>query len=141
MHFLSRKSILAVSAVTDIALRAKKHGVRAKDLAARLRLSPRHLERVLQALVREGILKGIRGLRGGYKLGRQEGQITTKDIMHAASTADPDTEGPLPDLPLVKQVVTPALEQAEEACSNSFARISVADLTRSAETPPNKVAA
>ena len=30
-------------------------------------LPPRHLEPVLQALVRHGILKGIRGPRGGYE--------------------------------------------------------------------------
>ena len=36
-----------------------------------IRLPPRHLEPVLQALVRHGILKGIRGPRGGYELARE----------------------------------------------------------------------
>ena len=36
--------------------------VAAKALAARHELPPRHLETVLQALVRVGILKGVRGI-------------------------------------------------------------------------------
>jgi Rrf2 family protein len=135
MPFLSRKSILAIAAVTDIALNAEeKHAVAAKDMAGRLRLSPRHLEPVLQALVREGILKGIRGPQGGYRLARQQGQITAEDLLRIARTVAPDAEEPVPDLPLLKEVVAPALAKAQRACSDSWARISLADLTRSAAT-------
>jgi Rrf2 family protein len=140
MSILSRKSILAIAAVTDIALKSKKHAVAAKDLASRLRISPRHLEAVLQALVREGILEGIRGPRGGYRLARPEGQITAEDILTAARTVAPEPEEPLPDFPL-RDVVTPALAEAEQACSDSFAQISVGDLTRSALTRRDSMAA
>jgi Rrf2 family protein len=127
--YLPRRSIHAIAAVTDIALNATKHPVAAKALAERLRLSPRHLEPVLQALAREGILEGIRGPRGGYRLAREQGQITAEDILRAARTVAPDTEDPVPDLPLLEEVA-----QAERACSDSFGRISVADLTRYAAT-------
>ena len=121
MSFLSRKSILAIAAVTDIALNAEKHAVSAKELAGRLRLSPRHLEAVLQALAREGILEGIRGPRGGYRLARRQGQITAEDILRIAKTVAPDPEEePVPDLPLLKEVVAPALAEAERACSDSL---------------------
>jgi Rrf2 family protein len=132
--YLPRRSILAITAVTDIALNARKNAVSAKGLAGRLRVSPRHLEPVLQALVREGILQGIRGPRGGYRLAREQDQITAEDILRIARTVAPDWEEPLPDSPLLKEVVSPALAGAERACSDSFARISVADLTRSAAT-------
>ena len=59
MPLLPRKSVLAIAAVTDIALNARNYPVAAKALASRHRLPPRHLEPVLQALVREGILKGV----------------------------------------------------------------------------------
>ena len=62
--------------------------VSAKALAARHALPPRHLEPVLQALVREGILKGIRGPRGGYELAREARRITADDILRAAGTVD-----------------------------------------------------
>jgi len=53
--------VLAIAAVIDVAINARARPVSAKSLAARHRLPPRHLEPVLQALVRDGILKGVRG--------------------------------------------------------------------------------
>lgn len=70
MPLLLRKGVLAIAAVIDVAIQAQGYPVSAKALAARHGLPPRHLEPVLQALVRYGILKGIRGPRGGYELAR-----------------------------------------------------------------------
>src|SRR5215211_7772975 len=81
MSLLSRKGLLAITAVVDVALHAKGRPVSAKALAARNALPPRHLEPILQALVRAGILKGIRGPRGGYELGRERRRITAEDIL------------------------------------------------------------
>ena len=58
-----------------------------KTLAARHNLPPRHLEPMLQALVRAGILKGVRGPRGGYELARERRRITAGDIVRVAMTA------------------------------------------------------
>ena len=88
MLLLPRKGILAIAAVIDIALHARGRPVAAKALATRHRLPPRHLEPVLQALVRHGILKGIRGPRGGYELAREQRRITADDILRAAGTVD-----------------------------------------------------
>ena len=86
MPLLPRKGVLAVTAVIDIALHARGRPVAAKALATRHRLPPRHLEPVLQALVRHGILKGIRGPRGGYELARDQRSITAEEILRAAGT-------------------------------------------------------
>ena len=64
MSLLPRKNILTIAAVIDIALNAGDGVVSGKEVAARHHLPPRHLEPVLQALVREGILKGVRGPLG-----------------------------------------------------------------------------
>src|SRR6267142_7275020 len=88
MPLLPRKGILAIAAVIDIALNARGRPVAAKALAIRHSLPPRHLEPVLQALVRHGILKGIRGPRGGYELARERRRITADDILRAAGTID-----------------------------------------------------
>ena len=61
---------------------------RPKALAARHSLPARHLEPVLQALVRMGILKGIRGPRGGYELARERRRITADEILRAAGTIE-----------------------------------------------------
>ena len=133
MPLVSRKGILAIAAVIDVAINAKGRPVSAKALAARHKLPPRHLEPVLQALVRDGILKGVRGPHGGYELAREQKKITAEDILRAASTAD-DDEVPQTALPkLVSDVVRPALAEAERSFSVALGRINVEDMARSGE--------
>jgi len=128
MSLLPHKNVLAIAAVIDIALNARNGPVAAKAMAARHGLPPRHLEPVLQALVREGILKGVRGPHGGYELARDQRRITAADILSAARTIDDGNEPPIPGSSLVNQVVAPALAEAENAFSNALAHISVAGL-------------
>ena len=58
---LSRKSLLALEAVLDVALHARPDPVQARDITARQGVPQRYLEQVMQALVRAGILRGVRG--------------------------------------------------------------------------------
>ena len=104
MPLLHRKSLLAVAAVTDVALNARNGPVSGKALAKHHHLRPRHLEPVLQALVREGIL----------------------------GTVNDESEKPVSGSALVDEVVDPALAKAENAFSNTLSRITIEDLTRSA---------
>jgi len=136
MAILPRKAILAVAAVTDIALHAKGRPVSAKALAARHGLPPRHLEPVLQAFVREGILKGIRGPGGGYELAREPQAITAEQILRAAGTVDESELAGQPDSQLVSKVVSPAMAEAERAFASVLAQVSVADMVRRAESIP-----
>src|SRR5690349_14305768 len=105
MILLSRRSLLAIAAVVDIALHARPSPVAAKHLATRHNLPPRHLETMLQALVRAGILKGVRGPRGGYEIARERRRITAGDIVRAAMTAAVPEDEPTPSSRLVDQVV------------------------------------
>ncbi len=133
MALLSRKGLLAIAAVIDVALHGRWRPVSAKALAVRHSLPARHLEPVLQALVREGILRGIRGPHGGYELARERRRITADDILRAAGTIEDDGEAALVGSPLLSDVVRPAVEQAERAFSTALARINVEDLARRAE--------
>jgi Rrf2 family protein len=81
MPLMPRKGLLAIAAVIDVAINARARPVSAKALAARHQLPPRNLEPVLEALVRDGILKGIGGPHGGYELGRERSSITANDIL------------------------------------------------------------
>jgi Rrf2 family protein len=130
---LSRKGILAIAAVIDVALHSEARPVSAKALAIRHGLPPRHLEPVLQALVHEGILRGVRGPRGGYELGREQHRITADDILRAAGTVDDHSEPQLPGSALVGEVVIPAIAQAEKTFSSALAEINVDALVRRAE--------
>jgi Rrf2 family iron-sulfur cluster assembly transcriptional regulator len=133
MSLLSRKALLAIAAVIDVALHARGQLVSAKDLAARHDLPARHLEPVLQALVREGILNGVRGPHGGYELARERRRISVNDILKAAGSEEIDGDETMQGSGLLKDVVMPAVAQAEKAFVAALSRITLEDLARRAE--------
>jgi Rrf2 family transcriptional regulator, iron-sulfur cluster assembly transcription factor len=142
MPLLPRKGVLAIAAVIDVAMQAQGQPVSAKTLAARHGLPPRHLEPVLQALVRCGILKGIRGPRGGYELARDRRRVTANDILRAAGTVD-DGDQLHAGSDLLTKIVLPAMANAEQEFGVALARISLEDLARDAQAlkPAGKAAA
>ena len=133
MPLLARKSILAIAAVADIAVNPGTRPVTAKALASRYGLPARHLEPVLQALVRHQILRGIRGPRGGYALARERNRIFADQILLAAANTDDEAVSPAHSR-LLDEVVMPALSEAERAFSAALARISVENLTQAAQS-------
>jgi Rrf2 family protein len=132
MSVLPRKALLAIAAVVEVALQGHERPIAAKSLASRHGLPPRHLETVLQALVREGILRGIRGPRGGYQLARRRQQVSAVDILRASGTVDGPTNDPTSDL-MVK-VVLPALAAAESEFERALSRISLDEMARLSES-------
>jgi Rrf2 family protein len=133
MMLLPRKGTLAIAAVLDIALHARGKPVAAKALASRHQLPPRHLEPVLQALVRLGILRGVRGPRGGYELARETTEISADEILRAAGTVDGADLSSSAGSTLVTEIVMPKLAQAEQSFAQALGRITIADLMRSAQ--------
>jgi Rrf2 family protein len=133
MNLLSRRSTLAIAAVVDIAIHARPDPVAAKHLAERHQLPARYLETILQALVRAGILKGVRGPRGGYELATERRRITAGDIVRAAMNAvDEEFGAPVPQSILVQKVIDPVLMAASEAFLAHLDDISVEILCRRA---------
>ena len=132
MPLLSRKGILAIAAVIDVAIHAHGRPVSAKALALRHKLPPRHLEPILQALVRDGILKGVRGPHGGYELAREQKGISAEDILRAAGSAEEAGKPPLPSSTLVNDVVRPALAEAERIFSAALGRINIESMAKQA---------
>jgi Rrf2 family protein len=133
MPLLPRKGVLAITAVIDIALNGRGRPVAAKALASRHSLPPRHLEPVLQALVRHGILRGIRGPRGGYELARDQRRITAEDILRAAGTDDEIDGASLAESLLLNKVVMPPLVRP----STPFPPRSRASMSKTSRIPPN----
>jgi Rrf2 family transcriptional regulator, iron-sulfur cluster assembly transcription factor len=132
MAMLPNKAILAIAAVVDIAVHSNERPVSAKALASRHDLPPRHLEPVLQALVREGLLRGIRGPGGGYALARDAADISAEEILRAAGTVEDGSGDPQVVSRLVREAVLPALSAAEQSFCGALAQVRVADMVRTA---------
>jgi Rrf2 family protein len=134
MNLLSRRSVLAIAAVVDVALHSRSTPVSAKALAARHKLPPRHLETLLQGLVHAKILKGVRGPRGGYGLARERRRITLGEIVRTAmalSTADPEDLGA--NSVLRQRVIDPAMRRASETLLANLDSITVEQMCETAE--------
>jgi Rrf2 family iron-sulfur cluster assembly transcriptional regulator len=129
MTILPRKGLLAIAVVVDVALQTDGR-ISAKTLATRHGLPPRHLESVLQSLVRDGILKGIRGPYGGYELARERRGVTANDILRAAGTVQESGEEPYSEL--VAKVVLPVLSVAEQEFGPALSRINLDDMVHRA---------
>ncbi len=77
----NKKLALALEAVVDIAYNGAAEPVQSQDIGRRLRLPRRYLEQVMQQLVRAGILRGVRGPRGGYRLAREMRRISVAEVV------------------------------------------------------------
>jgi Rrf2 family protein len=118
---LSRRGLLAIAAVVEMTLQKDGLPLSAKKLAARHGLPPRHLEQILQALVRDGILEGVRGPHGGSRLARDLNGVTARDILRAAEIEP----GPGEQLnsAVVTEVVLPLLSAVEQQRGEALGRI------------------
>jgi Rrf2 family protein len=132
MMLLPRRALLAIAAVVDVAIHARPTPVAAKALAARHELPPRHLETLLQQLVRAKILKGVRGPRGGYELARERRRISVGDIVRAAH-ADPEA-GRDGASRLIDDVIAPVVGEAGAGFLAALDQICVDDLCNRAQS-------
>jgi len=85
---LSKKSDYALIALTYMAAPGQKPAVSAREMAERHDIPVELLAKVLQRLVRTGLLVSTQGTRGGYTLSRPPKSISVADVIQAI-------EGPL----------------------------------------------
>jgi Rrf2 family iron-sulfur cluster assembly transcriptional regulator len=129
---LSHKALVVVAAVVDLAL--ENGPISAKSLAGRHGLGPRQLEPMLQSLVHENVLRGIRGPYGGYELARDRNAVTLSDVLRALEAGEPQDQ---PKSETVTTIVTPVLSLAEQALAKALSQITVDDFVRYAKAVEN----
>ena len=84
---------------------------------------------MLQSLVHAGILKGVRGPRGGYELARENCSVTAQDILRVANVHE---AGAKPNSEIVAKVVMPILPVAEREFGRTLSRITLDDMVQRA---------
>ena len=82
---LTTKGRYAVTAMLDVALNDSKAPVAVADIAQRQGISQSYLEQLFSDLKKNGLVSGIRGPGGGYKLRRTSKQITVADVIDAVN--------------------------------------------------------
>ena len=131
----SKKLALALEAVVDIAYHGGSEPVQSHDIARRLGLPRRYLEQVLQQLVRAGVLKGVRGPRGGYRLARERRRISAGEVVRVVQgmeDADGD-DGPSSESVLAAKVIGPFWDELESELMQRLESVSIEELCLRAE--------
>ncbi len=80
---LTTKGRYAVTAMLDLAFHSQTRPVTLTDIATRQTISLSYLEQLFARLRKAGMVKGVRGPGGGYKLSRDASQINIAEIIAA----------------------------------------------------------
>ncbi len=126
----SKKMLFAIEAVLDIAYHAGGEPVQSREITRRQEIPRRYLEQTLQQLVRSGILTGVRGPRGGYRLARERRRISVGEIVRVVRALEAAEETPedLPTSELGQQVIRPMWTDLQEEIMCRLDSITIDDL-------------
>ncbi|MDR1989422.1 MAG: Rrf2 family transcriptional regulator [Acidobacteriaceae bacterium] len=80
---LSKKADYALMAMKHLALRGDRGSSSAREIASQYDIPIELLAKVLQRLVRRGLLLSQQGTRGGYQLARTPTGISVADVIQA----------------------------------------------------------
>lgn len=78
---ISTKGRYALRVLTDMARHQAEGYVPLQEIARRQGISGKYLESIIKALVRQGIVQGLRGKGGGYRLTLPPEQVTVGSIL------------------------------------------------------------
>jgi len=80
---LTTKGRFAVTAMIDLALRQHNGPVTLAGISQRQRISLSYLEQLFALLRRHGLVEGLRGPGGGYRLSRRPQDISVAEVITA----------------------------------------------------------
>jgi Rrf2 family protein len=127
---LTKKLLFAVEAVLDIAYNGGTQPVQSGEITGRQGIPRRYLEQVLQQLVRAGILEGVRGPKGGYRLARERRRISLGEIVRVVQSLD-GAGDPLGDeggAELGRRVVRPLWQDLQEELMKRLDTVTIEEL-------------
>lgn len=135
---VSTKGRYALRVMLDLAEHQSPKYIPLKEVAARQDISEKYLENILKVLVHHGLLEGLRGKGGGYRLTRAPEEYTVRDILVL-------TEGGLAPVSCLVPGAAPC--QRKDGCrtyemwkglndliADYFGNITLADLVKKGQT-------
>ena len=124
---INKKFLHAIEAILDISIHSSHTPASAKEITKRQGIPSRYLEKILQELVRQKILKGTRGPNGGYVLGREKRNIFLIDIYNAVLTIEKNKKEEV-DTQIRSKIINPFIKNITNEIINSFKLTSIHDL-------------
>lgn len=131
---ISTRGRYALRVLADLAEHPSDSYVTLREIAERQEISEKYLESIVKMLVKAGMLDGLRGKGGGYRLGRDPGEITVLEVLRA-------TEGPLAPVACLEEGSTacpragqcrtlPLWQGLDELVNNYLSGYTVRDIAR-----------
>tara|TARA_E500000331_G_C17129906_1_gene657744 strand:+ start:255 stop:698 length:444 start_codon:yes stop_codon:yes gene_type:complete len=128
---VQKKIIYAIEAVIDIALNSGREPVQNEAIAKRQGIPKRYLEQTLQILVKNKILVGSRGPKGGYSLARERRKIRISDIIKSVSNEEKNSSNFTSNL--AKKIIIPLIEDITDKCFVKLNCLSVEEVCKIAK--------
>ena len=85
---LSTKARYAVTAMMDLALHENSNPVTLADISHYQGISLSYLEQLFAKLRKQGLVRGVRGPGGGYRLARPASEISIAEVISAINEED-----------------------------------------------------
>lgn len=134
---ISTKGRYALRVLIDMAEHQGDGYIPLKEIAGRQEISEKYLESIVKTLVKDGMLTGLRGKGGGYRLGRAPDQLTLAQVLRL-------TEGSLAPVACLETGSAPCTQMAgcrtlpvwqglDKVISDYLERFTIADLIRPGE--------
>ncbi|MBI4301097.1 MAG: Rrf2 family transcriptional regulator [Chloroflexi bacterium] len=105
----SSKGHYGLRAMTTLARTYGSGPVALADIAEAEQLSLGYLEQLVATLRRAGLVKGTRGVRGGYRLAAEPSSLTVGEILRVL-------EGPIVLAECASEIAEPGCCEREESC-------------------------
>ena len=128
MFKIQKKIIYAIEAVIDIALNSSLGPVQNEEIAKRQGIPKRYLEQTLQILVKNKILVGARGPKGGYSLAKERRKIWISDIIKSVSVEEKNSQNFTSNL--AQKIIIPLLEDITNGCFIKLNKLSVEEVCK-----------
>ena len=119
---ISTRGRYAIRVMIDLAEQGSAGYTRLKDISERQDISLKYLESITTELSKSGLIDGVHGKGGGYRLNRPPQEYTLTEILHACDAKPCDRTQICRTLPMWKKLY--------ETVNNFFDGYTVADLLK-----------
>ncbi len=129
---LQKNTRFALYSVLEFAANPGRQ-ISAAEIAAKYRISPHHLAKVLHALARAGIVESVRGVGGGYRFAANARRLTLMDVLERFEEIGAPAGKSRRRANPVEEAVADVLAEIDELAKSTFRTITVGTMLKLVE--------